>query len=39
MVRLEDLSIAYLSLSLHIITFDKNCRCLEEIIKIVYAPL
>ena len=32
----ESLFIAYLSLSSHISTFDKNCRCLEELIKIAY---
>ena len=32
----ESLSIAYLSLSSHISTFDKNCRCLKELIKIAY---
>ena len=32
----ESLSIAYLSLSSHISTFDKNYRCLEELIKIAY---
>ena len=35
---LGDLFIAYLSLSSHISTFDKNYSCLEEIIKITYDP-
>ena len=29
----------YLSLSSHISTFDKNNRCLEELMKITYDPL
>ena len=28
----------YLRLSSHISTFDKNSRCLKELIKIVYDP-
>ena len=32
----ESLSTTYLSLSFHINTFDKNCRYLEELIKIAY---
>ena len=34
----ESLFIVYLSLSSHISTFDKICRCLEELIKIAYDP-
>ena len=34
----ESLSITNLSLSFHISTFDKNCRCLKELIKIAYSP-
>ena len=34
----ESLSTAYLSLSFYISTFDKNYRCLEELIKIAYDP-
>ena len=35
----KSLSKAYLSLSFHINTFNKNHRCLEELIKIAYDPL
>ena len=31
-------SIAYVSLSYHINTFDKNYRCLEKLMKITYDP-
>ena len=36
MQKPESLFIAYLNLSFSISTFDKNYRCLEELIKITY---
>ena len=34
----KSLSTAYLILSSYINTFDKNCTCLEELVKIAYNP-
>ena len=35
-VPLESLSSTYLNFFFHISVFDKNCKCLEELIKIAY---